>query len=121
MINSNFMLKGLMSVLFASLFSMSAFAAFVGPGATSIQTITAKEALELADDSKVALQGSLVKQTAEEHYLFKDQSGVVMVEIEDEDFRHITVTPEDKIRIIGEVDKEWTESKVDVEHIEIIK
>jgi len=121
MINSNFMLKGLMSVLFASLFSMSAFAAFVGPGATSIQTITAKEALELADDSKVALQGTLVKQTAEEHYLFKDQSGEVMVEIEDEDFRQVTVTPQDNVRITGEIDKEWTETKIEVERIELIK
>jgi len=121
MINSNFMLKGLMTVLFASLSSVNAFAAFVGPGAKSIQTITAKEALELADDSKVALQGTLVKQTAEEHYLFKDQSGEVMVEIEDEDFRQVTVTPEDNIRITGEIDKEWTETKIDVERIELIK
>lgn len=115
------MFKGLIVVVFTSLFSLSAFAAFVGPGATSIQTVTVKEAIELADDSKVALQGSLVKQTSAEHYLFKDQSGEVMVEIDPEDFPHVTVTPEDKVRITGEVDSDWSETKIDVEYLELLK
>jgi len=116
-----FMFKGLIVVLFTSLFSLSAFAAFVGPGSTSIQTTTVKEAIELADDSKVALEGTLVKQTSDEHYLFKDQTGEVMVEIDSEDFRHVTVTPEDKIRITGEVDSDWSENKIDIDHLELIK
>ena len=115
------MFKGLIVVLFTSLFSLSAFAAFVGPGATSIQTLSVKEAIELADDSKVALQGKLIKQTSSELYLFRDETGEVMVEIEGKDFRHITVTPEDKIRITGEVDSDWSETKIDVEHLELLK
>ena len=115
------MFKGLIVVLFTSVFSLSAFAAFVGPGSTSIQTTTVKEAIELADDSKVALEGTLVKQTSDQHYLFRDQTGEVMVEIDSEDFRHVTVTPEDKIRITGEVDSDWSENKIDIDHLELIK
>ena len=69
----------------------------------------------------MALQGKLIKQTSDEHYLFRDQTGEVMVEIDSEDFRHVTVTPEDKIRITGEVDSDWSENKIDVDHLELIK
>lgn len=115
------MFKRTLTVVAASLFSINAFAAFVGPGAITLKTTTAKEALALDDDSKVVLQGSLIKQTSNEHYQFKDESGEIAVEIDDKDLRDITVTPEDKIRITGEVDKEWTETKVDVDHLELLK
>jgi len=115
------MFKAMTVLLVSSLFSINAFAAFVGPG-TTVETVTSvKGALDMADDTKLVLEGTLVKQVHSEHYLFKDNSGEVVVEIEDKDFRKITVTPENKIRLKGEVDKDWTDVKIDVDFLELVK
>lgn len=116
-----FMFKSVLTVAVASVLSFNVFAEFVGPGSTATKTITVKEAIELAEDSQVVLEGNLIKQTEKEHYLFQDKSGEVMVEIDKEDFRKTTVTPNDTIKISGEVDKDWTETKIDVDHLELVK
>lgn len=115
------MFKGVLTILVTSVLSFNVFAAFVGPGSTAVKTMTIKEAVELADDSQVVLEGALIKQTEDEHYLFRDKSGEVMVEIDKEDFRETTITPNDMIKISGEVDKDWTEVKIDVDHLELVK
>ena len=115
------MFKRISTVFIASLFSINAFAAFIGPGTVNAETIKVTEAIELADDSIVTLEGSIIKQTEHEHYLFKDASGEVTVEISDRDFRDITVTPEDKIQIMGEVDKDWNKTKIDVKKLKLMK
>jgi len=115
------MFKSVLTVAVASVLSFNVFAEFVGPGSTATKTITVKEAIELAEDSQVVLEGNLIKQTEKEHYLFQDKSGEVMVEIDKEDFRKTTVTPNDTIKISGEVDKDWTETKIDVDHLELVK
>lgn len=114
------MCRNILLLMISSLFALNAFAGFVGPGAISTEVISVKEAADLADDSRVMLEGSIIKQIKHEHYLFKDDSGEMTLEIEDKDFSHITVTPKDKVRVIGEVDKDWSKSKLDVKHIELI-
>ena len=55
-----------------------------------------------------------------EHYLFRDATGEILVEIDDDLFMGRTVTPQTTIRIYGEVDKEAFErTKIDVKHFDI--
>ena len=99
-------------------FSTGAFAAFQGPG---LAPVTVAEALQMKDDTAVVLNGQIEKSLGNEKYLFKDATGSVTVEIEDEDWRGLDVTPENVVTIKGEVDKEMFSTEIDVDTIELKK
>ncbi|MEH6452151.1 MAG: NirD/YgiW/YdeI family stress tolerance protein, partial [Psychromonas sp.] len=63
----------------------------------------------------------IVRQLSFEHYIFKDDSGEIKIEIGTEEFIGVTVTPSVKVRITGELDKEWGKTIVDVDHLALIK
>ena len=87
---------------------------FEGPGVAS-SAITVKQALSMSDDSMVVLVGKIVNSLGDEKYTFRDNTGEVIIEIDDEDWHGVKVTPEDTIEIVGEVDKEFMEkTKIDV-------
>ena len=108
------------SLLILLVLSTGTYAGFEGPGATT-KLSTVKSIGGARDDTKVTLQGSLIKQIKEEHYIFKDETGEIEVEIDDAAFKGQKVTTKTKIRIIGEVDKDWGDMTVEVEYLEIIK
>jgi uncharacterized protein (TIGR00156 family) len=105
-----------------ALFALTACASggFDGPGATS-RVVSVTTVSNLGDDTKVILEGYLIKQIRDEHYIFKDNTGEIEVEIDDEDFRGAKVTPKTKLRISGEVDKDWESIKIDVDYLEILE
>lgn len=43
------------------------------------------------------------------------------VEIDSEDFRGVNVTPKTKIRVIGEIDRDWKSTTVDADRIELVQ
>ena len=101
-------------------FSTNLLAEFQGPGATTTLS-TVKAAKKMSDDN-IVLEGFIVKQIKSEHYLFTDSTGEVEIEIEDKDLRGIVVTPQAKIRIIGEVEKSFlSDAKIEVDSVQIIK
>lgn len=102
-----------LSVLMA--LSSSAFAAFQGPSVNSINTV--KAALEAKDDSLVVLKGHIVQELGSELYLFRDNTGDIQIEIDNEDWMGQDVTPNDTVTIRGEVDAEWNSVKIDVDSI----
>jgi len=81
---------------------------------------TVKSVAGMKDDSKVKLEGYIIKKLASEHFLFKDATGSIEIEIDDEDFGKIIVKPKTKIRIIGEVDKDSTSTTIDVDYLEVV-
>ncbi len=88
---------------------------FTGP---TIAPTTVAEALKLSDDTPVVLVGKIEKNLGHEKYLFKDASGSVIVEIDDDDWNGVNVTPADTIEIRGEVDKEMLkETEIDVDSV----
>lgn len=99
-------------------FSGSAQAAFQGPG---LAPVTVAEALKLSDDTPVVLNGQIEKSLGDEKYQFKDATGTVVVEIDDEDWRGLDVTPNDVITIKGEVDKDMFKTEIDVDVVELKK
>ena len=64
----------------------------------------------------------LVQQVKHEKYIFRDVSGEMLVEIDDEVFLGQRVDPKTKIRIKGELELDFMEKdKVDVYSLTIIR
>ncbi len=106
-----------------TLASMTAGAGFQGPGSQD-HLDTVKSIAAMNDETEVTLEGHLIRQTGRESYIFKDKTGEITVEIEKEEFDGQTITPQIRIRINGEVDKDGTESSstvIDVDNIEVIR
>ena len=90
---------------------------FEGPG---LSTTTAAEAAKMADNTPVVLVGNIEKSIGDEKYLFRDKSGTIVIEIDDDDWRGLTVKPEHTVEIKGEVDKEvFQNAIIDVDVISI--
>ena len=107
-----------------------AFAAFTGPGGSASNTdrsATIKSAAQVAnaqDDAPCLLEGYIVERVSghNDKYNFKDATGSVVVEIDEELFRGRDIGPSDKVRLSGEVDtKTFRDSQVEVDWLEIVK
>lgn len=98
------------------MFSANAFAqgGYTGP---TISSITVKEALELKDDTPVVMVGQITENLGGDKYTFKDQTGSLTVEIDAEDWGGVTVGPNETVEIRGEVDKDFTSFKIDVDQV----
>ncbi len=91
---------------------------FQGPG---LEPSSVSEALKLNDDTPVVLVGQIEKSLGDEKYLFKDATGSVTVEIDNEDWRGVNVTPKDTIVIQGEIDKDFFKTEIDVDSVALKK
>ena len=87
---------------------------FHGPGRTPI---TAKEAATLRDDTPVVLRGNIVQHLGGDKYLFKDVSGTIRLDIDNDEWHGQTITPGDTVEIHGEVDKDWNSVEIEVNRI----
>jgi len=118
-------MKKILLTLFAMYASMNianaqATGGFEGPSASQLAATTVQEALDLNDEAKVVLQGNIVNSLGDEKYTFKDATGEIVVEIDDEDWHGVKVTPEKTVEIIGEVDKDANEpTKIDVDAVTV--
>lgn len=109
-----------LALLALPLLSSAVFAAgYNGPGATP-QVTSVSAALEAADDAHVLLEGQIVKRLQDELYEFKDATGNIQVEIDDEDWPNQTVSETAKVRLTGEVDKDFNGREIDVDRVELI-
>ncbi|WP_349926923.1 NirD/YgiW/YdeI family stress tolerance protein [Acinetobacter sp. A1-4-2] len=72
---------------------------------------TVKQALTLKDDSKVQLKGYVVKAVGDEKYQFRDNTGTMTVEIDDELWQGKPVNAKTPVTIIGEVDIDYKPAK----------
>ena len=92
---------------------------FEGPSINQNST-TVAEALKLSDEANVTLTGHIVNSLGDEKYTFKDATGEVIIEVDDEDWHGVKVTPENIVTINGEVDKEKFEpTKIDVDSVSV--
>ncbi|MCK6369794.1 MAG: NirD/YgiW/YdeI family stress tolerance protein [Gammaproteobacteria bacterium] len=116
----------LVSALTGAALALAAFAAaaeepasggFKGPD--NLQLVTAAEARNLADDTVVKLQGYIVRELGDEKYEFRDDTGTLVVEIDSEDWRGVEATPEIRVELRGEIDKERNKTEVDVDSVRL--
>lgn len=93
---------------------------FEGPSGINNAQVSVKQALDLSNDSKVALKGHIINSLGDEKYTFSDGTAEVIIEIDDEDWGGRKVTPENTIEIFGEIDKEMFKPvKIDVDSFNI--
>ena len=116
-------------VLAATLAAPTIAAGFQGPNSaqgggfqgptTGIEADTVAKAQKSWDDARVVLTERVAG--SDDKYIFKDTTGEMLVEIDFELFAGRTVTPQNKVRLSGKVDKDFMESpKVDVKVLEIL-
>jgi uncharacterized protein YdeI (BOF family) len=102
-------MKKAMTGLGLSLVAVAAFAqgsgGFTGPD--NLRVVTTVEAAALA------------KSLGDERYEFRDDSGTIVVEIDGDDWHGIKATPETRIELRGEVDKEWKSTEIDVDSVSL--
>ena len=92
---------------------------FQGPSSHSVTTVAA--AHKTWDDTYVTLVGHIVQRLSNDDYLFRDATGEIVVDIDHHIFRGQTVTPQTRVRITGEVDKEFMErTTIDVDVLEVL-
>ncbi|MDR2112406.1 MAG: NirD/YgiW/YdeI family stress tolerance protein [Candidatus Accumulibacter sp.] len=77
--------------------------------------LSVEEAKKLRDDSPVQLQGNIVRALGDEKYVLRDASGEIVVEIDDDVWRGVTVGPDDKVEIRGEIDRDFPGFSVEIE------
>lgn len=103
----------------AALAQNQAAGGFVGPDVSSV--VTVEQVKNLRDDTYVTLQGNIIQSIGDEKYTFKDKTGTITVEIDNEDWNGATVSPEDMVEIKGEVDKGWTKLEIEVDSVKKVK
>ncbi|MFV0448349.1 MAG: YgiW/YdeI family stress tolerance OB fold protein [Vibrio sp.] len=93
---------------------------FSGPthGITTVQQVL--DSGMFSDDTPVVLTGYIKASLGKDKYLFTDETGTVTVEIDHKKWLGQTVTPDTKIQLIGEIDKEISKVKVDVDAIRVL-
>ena len=72
---------------------------------------TVKQALTLKDDTKVQLRGHVVKAIGDEKYQFRDQTGTITVDIDDDLWNGKAISATKLITISGEVDVDYQPTK----------
>ena len=100
----------------AVVFSTPAMARNSDGGFVDVNVITV-EAKNMNDDAYVILQGYITDRNGEEKYVFQDKTGSITVEIDDDDWDGVDVSPADLVEIQGEIDKGWTAVEIDVDTI----
>ena len=79
---------------------------------------TVADAKDKADDTVVVLQGQIVKALGHDKYQFTDETGEIILDIDEDDFDGVTVTEGEMIEITGEIDKEMMKpTEVNVKQI----
>ena len=91
---------------------------FVG-GPQTVSTVA--QASDMRDDTPVVVVGKIVRSVGDEKYLFEDGTGSIVVEIDDDDWRGQTVTPNDKVKLSGEIDRGLLKTEIEIDYVELLK
>ena len=88
----------------------------------SENVISVKETLNLNDDAKVVIEGKIKSHIKSDKYEFADKNGdTIIVEIDNNKWGNVTANKDMPLRIRGEVDKELTKTKIDVDSVEVVR
>lgn len=101
--------------------SATAQAQYVGPSVIPTHNTIADVLKNPVDDAMVTLTGFIIKKVGSDKYLFSDGTSQIRVEIDHKHFPPTPVTEKTKVRIRGEIEKEFLETlEIDVDHLEIL-
>ncbi len=108
---------------------LSAHAQYQGPGsraAKSAQQVPMASVADVKkhgrDDQRVTLTGHVAKKVGWEKYLFRDASGEIRIEIDDDVMPTEPFDDKTKVEIFGEVEKDFLRSvEIDVKAVRLLK
>ena len=91
-------------------------------GPSSVPVMTVKQLLETGkDDQHVRLQGRIVSHDGGKNYTFADDSGRMPVEISAKHFPPgQPVSAEQRVELVGEVDKDMRKMEFEVDQVRLI-
>ena len=102
------------SLSLALLMTGSAYAGFHGPSDSREVINTVQAAVQSGDMTTCVLEGNIVKHTEKNRYLFQDKSGSMTIDIPPHVFGQLDVTPQDTVRITGEIGKKKNKDAQDL-------
>jgi uncharacterized protein (TIGR00156 family) len=94
-------------------------AQFTGPSVAGAD-MTVAQAVAARAGTYVTLVGNIVAHQREDYFTFRDASGDIRVEIDDEVFQNRPVAPETNVRLMGEVDTGRSGPYVWVKSLEVL-
>ncbi len=71
---------------------------------TQITPVTVTQAKSLKDNSKVTLKGQVVRSLGNEKYEFKDATGTIVADIDDELWKGQPISNTATVTLVGEID-----------------
>ena len=84
---------------------------YTGPAASNLK-VTAAEASKLSDDTPVILTGKIEQSMGDEKYMFRDASGTIVVEIDNDNWNGLSVGPNDVVELQGEIDADMFQPNI---------
>lgn len=84
-------------------------------GPNSVRLVSVSQLRSLPDDSYAIIEGSIVRQIRGDHYEFRDTSGSIEVEIDNKYWAGNTITPNNTVRLLIEIDHDLLTSEYEVE------
>ena len=78
---------------------------------------TVSEILKMNNNSYVSVQGNIVKRISDDKFSFKDSTGTITVEIDDDKWGGVNAGTQDKLELIGEVEKKYNSTELDVDSV----
>ncbi|WP_158006019.1 YgiW/YdeI family stress tolerance OB fold protein [Vibrio rumoiensis] len=94
---------------------------FKGPSRSKHIIKDVISALNASDNTKVNLTGRLIMSLGDEDYVFQDSTGEITVEIDNDIWYGRTITPENHIVLRGEVEKDWNNTSIEVDSLEVLQ
>jgi len=105
-------------VLLVSIPALAEFAEFRADPNREVTTVAKARAMR--DGTRVILEGYVVKALQDDHYLFRDDTGEIDVEITERVWRDRPQDPETKVWIRGEVDRYQKRVRILVRKLKIL-
>lgn len=94
-----------LAVFVSLLMATNAHAAFIGPSDARQVVTSVQAAVDSGNDTTCVLDGNIVRHLEKNRYVFQDKSGTMTVDIPPHVFGQVDVTPQDAVRLTGEMAK----------------
>ncbi|MBD5391675.1 NirD/YgiW/YdeI family stress tolerance protein [bacterium] len=87
-------------------------------GVVSEEIISVSQLRNMRDETPVVLVGTITEQLGKDTYTFMDNTGSITVEIDGDEWGGQTITPNDTVKIYGEVERGIFTTEIDVDSVQ---
>ncbi len=94
--------------------------AFAGAGTNmhnNDMMMTVEDIQRQGDDTRIVAQGYIVQNAGNGVFVFQDATGKIMLDVDDDIWNNMFVTPDDMVTIYGELDRDGDMVQVEVDAI----